>query len=247
MVPTAHILALLSISNFGDRQGVVLPIRNALRSCNRFVVVSAQRSGTTSLGESISASGAYFIDEATNCGAKKKSECQTNNDIAHFAIKTWNNLEKTAESSFSSCKVGFSVLADATSGCNVHINPKPNPLNLKICPASLFAPLFTLGFKVIVLERRHIRSKWFSHERACITGDWDSNNGKTNRKDSFRVATEYLKTHDYCANPFDEYKKHYTEFYDALRPMCKASSNCNWYYFEKIIQNSSFAEIVKNI
>ena len=244
------VVFLASIVDFGDREGTARKIGYAPhRFCKRFVVVSTQRSGTTSLSNSIVESGAYYISEATNCGANTKFECRVNGNIAQFAMKTWNNLESIAlsESLSSSCTVGFSVLADATSGCYVRINPKNNPIKSKMCPASLFAPLFLLGAKVVVLERRDIRSKWFSHERACITGDWGSKNGKTNRTDSFRVATEYLKTHDYCANPFDAYKYHHTQFYNVLRPMCDKSSNCSWHYFDSVAEDPLFAEIVKSI
>ena len=180
--------------------------------------------------------GIQFMAEATNMGVYRKHPkhlalYQKAKNLASFAEKLLAQSAPPDTGVNESCAVGLSMLADATSGCSrIHTGNSSSFM----CKGSKFVPLFGLiDTRIVVLERADTHAKWFSGERACITGDWGGHSG--NASDTKRIAQAYLKKHPYCRNPFNAYARAHRAFYDVLRPLC-VPPRCLWIKSETLFK-----------
>lgn len=215
--------------------------------CNRFVMLSTQRSGTTSLSAKFTQHANSWISEATNVGAHGHEPFLSANNqtwrknSSNFAQELWGWQDKAEhfqdgdcfqQNTDQRCTVGFSLLLEDQS-------------------AESMLPLFDLLDKtdqpemqrprIVVVQRRDNRKKWFSRERACVTGDW----GGHHSIESGIATKAYLEKHGYCCTPFEEYEQKHNQYYAALRPACDAHpESCMWVYTTELRQiNNPAAKI----
>ena len=243
-------MLLCVAAEFGDRENSLTPLREQPK-CSRFVLISTQRSGTTSLGSDIWGAGITFTAEATNMpvygNATKypgyESLYYKRKNLADFAEKLWETKD-FAPPDTGSCAMGISMLADATTGCNLRVHSGKSTTT--ICKGSKFVPLFGLNdTRIVVVERADIHAKWFSHERACITGDWGGHSG--NASNTKQKAQAYLEKHQYCYNPFNAYARAHSAFYDVLRPLC-VPPGCLWIKSETLFKvKEARAQLVETL